>query len=174
MTRCIGEQEQMAYIEGGPGAEERSRIEDHLRECAQCRSAVDEVRVWRNALLQEGSMLRGSLHLPQAELDRMLRESLHRIQVTQPSRRITAREALMALRALTEPILGRGMVEASVAVALRHLGANSDVVPPTRWREFVGALSDSVSAISGVTVASLVNVAGRALGDGLLSKGGQA
>ena len=127
---------------------------------------------WNQALSSEGARLRAAMELPQADIERMLADSLARIAASgaRPAR-LSASDVLMAMRSLLEPVFGNGTMTAAVNVALRESGTQLDGIAASNWREFVARLSTAIAQVCGLAAGRLVDLAGVSLGNALLTGG---
>jgi hypothetical protein len=70
------------------------------------------------------------------------------------------------LRALIEPIFGRGTAQVAIDLAVRRCTPNPDTELGHRdWPQFVNNLSDTLGSISGAGAARLVSRVGAALAE---------
>ena len=162
MEHVLTEENWLEYAEGGLDAATRREAAAHLEACEECAGTIAALELWRALLTAEGERLRESLAMPEESLDRMLRQSLDRIAEAETvPRRRTARETVLLLAALLEPIFGPGGVRAALDATRRQLpGAD---LADAGWQNFIMALSANFSSVFGLSAGRLVTHAGSAL-----------
>jgi anti-sigma factor RsiW len=165
MKHVLSEESWLQYTEGGLDRDTRHKAASHLETCGECASMIAALESWRLLLTAEGEFLRESFAMPQENLDRMLQRSLDRIaEAETATRRRTARETVLLLATLMEPIFGPGGVRAALDATRRQLpGAD---LADAGWQNFIVALSANFSSVFGISAGRLVTQAGRALAAG--------
>jgi hypothetical protein len=161
----ISEQEWVEFSDGTGDARLRAKIEAHLSTCAECAGLHRELLEWRARLAGEGARMRQAMELPEAELERMLTESLERVGAAAPvAKRAGASEGLAMLRTLLAPVFGAGTVRAAIDAALRRTAP--DGITVATWTAFAGALGDIIQPVCGMAAGRLVGRAAEALAIG--------
>jgi anti-sigma factor RsiW len=162
MKHVLSEENWLQYSEGGLDPDTRRDAAAHLETCGECAGMIAALESWRLLLTGEGELLRESFAMPQENLDRMLRQSLDRIAEAEAvTRRRTARETILLLATLLEPIFGPGGVRAALDATRRQLpGAD---LAEAGWQNFIVALSANFSSVFGLSAGRLVTQAGHGL-----------
>ncbi len=165
MKHVLSEEHWLQYTEGGLDPETRREAATHLEMCRECADMIASLEAWRALLIAEGERLRESFATPEENLERMLRQSLDRIAEAETvTRRRTARETVLLLATLLEPIFGAGGVRAALDTTRSQLpGAE---LGEAGWQNFIVALSANFSSVFGLSAGRLVTQAGRALAAG--------
>ena len=162
MKHGITEQQWMDFHEGTLDAASRAIIQGHLAVCSECASLHEEVVMWREHLTREGERIREAMALPEAELERMLAESLERVAAAGPvARQCGAAEAVAKLRTLLAPVFGAGTVRAACDAAWRR--SAPDGITAATWAAFSRALSEIIQPVCGMAAGRLVGCAAEAL-----------
>lgn len=168
MRHGISEQSWLGWLDGTLEAGERSALETHLRQCADCHRWSRELGHWHEQLQAEAERLRAALSPGEVELGQMVDDGLRRIREVVEAggvRRWTVTEALAILRFLMEPICGPGTVRAVVERAAERSRATGRSLTWGDWGLFVSHLSDTAASVCGSAVGRLVARAGLCLAE---------
>ncbi len=110
---------------------------------------------WEMALQQEGARWRAASSPGSADVDRMLRGTMQRLERSG----LRTEEALALLGHLLEPLCGRSAAESAMAAASRRCGG----VTGRTWRAFVASLSELIGSFCGMAAGRLIGQAGLSL-----------
>ena len=128
MCDLISEHQWLEFVDGTADPVVAGRIRRHTEVCRECARTLDELRRWHIAIGLEATRLSRSVELTGGMLDRMLAESLGRIQELEPAALAhdggwTPDQAVVLLRSLMEPICGLGAARAAMNVAISRATA---------------------------------------------------
>jgi hypothetical protein len=143
-------------------------VERHVATCAECAQLFAELSGWQRNLSEEGLRLRNAAAPSEEELDRFVGRALKAITgEPAPDRRgRSILQGLFLLRALIEPIFGRGTAQVAMDLAVRRSTSNSgNELGHGEWPVFVNNLSETLGSISGAAAARLVTRVGAALAE---------
>lgn len=162
MPHGIKEQDWIAFTDGTLDRAAVESIEAHLAVCAECAAIQADLARWRHRLSEEGREIRRAMELCDADMERMLSESLHRIgAVKNELPRRSAMESLALLRSLLEPVFGQGIVRAAID---RALGSRAPAgISAETWYSFIDSLSGAIQTVCGSAGGRLVSRAGASL-----------
>lgn len=149
----ITDEQWLAYFDG----EVQGRITAHISGCPECAQFAASMRGVETTLAGNALLFREAARLSDDEMDRLFA----RVLEAQNRRFWTAREAMLLLRALVEPICGAGTAGATMHLAMQR--STTGNVTGKNWRLFVSNLSDTMASICGSAAGRLVSRAGFAL-----------
>jgi hypothetical protein len=169
MTHGITEREWLEYIEGGLRRVRAAEIERHVETCADCAQMLAELSEWQRNLSREGLRLRNAATPSDEELDRFVDRALQSVvggaAAGSPRRRSTVQDVFL-LRALIEPIFGRGTAQVAIDLAVRRCTVNPGMeLRSGDWPLFINNLGETLGSISGAAAVRLVTRAGNALAE---------
>jgi anti-sigma factor RsiW len=169
MTHGIKEQEWLGYVDGVLERTRVAEIDRHLEVCANCAQLLAELSEWQQNLTREGIRLRDAAAPSNEELDLFVGRALEAVvggAALENRGRWSIVQGLFLLRALIEPIFGRGTAQVAIDLAVRRCTLNPESrLGGAEWPLFVKNLSETLSSISGVGAARLVTRVGRVLAE---------
>lgn len=168
MTHGIAEHEWLKYVDGTLERIRAGEIKRHVATCIDCAQLLAELGEWQQNLSREGLRLRNAAAPSEQELARFVDRALEAGigGVTAGQRERSTVRGLFLLRALIEPIFGRGTTRVAIDLAVRRCTLNPEMeLRRHDWPTFVHNLSETLGSISGAAAARLVMRVGAALAE---------
>lgn len=160
----FAEDEWIGYLEGALPAGEREIFESHLRVCDGCALRYRRLKALREALIDAGERMRGSVDTDVERVARVHSGVLRRLRADpKAGRRLPVVQSIQVLRGHLEPICGTESAERVIRLAARRSVASGvDELTDEHWPAFVTHLGSILAAFCGISPArSIVKVARR-------------
>jgi anti-sigma factor RsiW len=169
MTHGIEEREWLEYVDGVLKRSRAAEIERHVEDCADCAQLLAELSEWQRKLSREGLLLRNAAAPSDEEINHFVGRALETVTGgTEAGNRRgwSIVQGLFLLRALIEPIFGRGTAQVAIDLAVRRCTVSPGMeLGRGEWPLFVNNLSETLGSISGGAASRLVMRVGSALAE---------
>jgi anti-sigma factor RsiW len=160
MQHGFSQHDWLAYLEGRLSEQATIRIDRHLTECAECAEFVERTREWERQILSAARAIKEDRFAAPERVEELLMEAIGRLGTGRPAR-IRPIGAILVLRRLLEPLLGRRVAEAFVDLAIRRSAlTDAAELEPQTWPAFVEQLCLAAESLGGINTQRMIKRAG--------------